>query len=621
MDLIPNRIVGLSAGALFLVGTGVLAQPSESPLTGSVSLGTRSVDVEGAATKYREDINLDDGIRVFDIDVSYRPTDADARLDDLTFRTNNLGGDPFESIHFSARKFGAWKLKLDRRRSDYFYEDTILPAALASVAGSTGGDFHHFDFERVRDSASLELAVSPATSLSIGFDRQQRVGESTTTLDIQRDEFEIDKPLDESLESLRIGISHRWQRVTLIFEEQIRDFENTSELFLPGASPGLNTTTNPAELQFFFLDQSYDFDSQTHLLRAIVDPTDKIDLSMMWRRENLNLDTFASEQSLGTTFTGTPFSTDTDGPGRSGRDVESFAIDLGFSIGERARVIAGARSNALDQDGAQVFGAENSRSSWDIETDGFELGAEVALGPRTVLTAGWSTESRDVDFDRLFAGMPSGIDRDTKRDGYFARMQHTTESGLRVSATIEDNRIDDPFALAVPTDSQRYGLSFRYAFGNGIDIQGSHKRTDVANEASGWISDTEQSNLRLRYTRDNMQIAAGVSLIDVSREIDQLVTGGTRQVFFPIFYGADSALYDVSVRRRVSERITLGGSLREYENRGSFALERDDHRFYAEIGLTDDYMISVSYRDVSYREDAFDAYDAEILELGSRLLW
>jgi hypothetical protein len=159
-----------------------------------------------------------------------------------------IGGDPFETIHFGLRKYGAYNLKLDRRRSEYFYADTILPAALASVTGSTGGDFHHFDFARVRDTAALDIQLSPATRLSLGLERQTRTGDSTTSLDIERDEFELHRPLDETLDAFTFGVQHAWQRVTLIVEEQLRDFENSSELFLPGASPGQNTT-DPAQLR------------------------------------------------------------------------------------------------------------------------------------------------------------------------------------------------------------------------------------------------------------------------------------------------------------------------------------------------------------------------------------
>src|SRR5690606_195843 len=143
---------------------------------------------------------------------------------------------------------GAYHFRLDRRRSEYFYDDTILPAAPASVSGSTGGDFHTLDFARIRSRASLDVDVTPATPVSLGLERQTRTGDSSTTLSLERDEFDVEKPLDESLNALSFGVRHAWKRVTMIVDEQARDFENTSELFLPGASPGRNGA-DAAELQ------------------------------------------------------------------------------------------------------------------------------------------------------------------------------------------------------------------------------------------------------------------------------------------------------------------------------------------------------------------------------------
>ena len=145
-----------------------VSAPSTPALTGSTSLGVRSVDLTGTEAKYREDVNLDDGVRLFGVHLSYVPRVGEAPVDRIDLDADNLGGDPFESIHLGVRKYGAYNLKLDRRRSAYFYDDTILPAALASVSGSTGGDFHTFDFERIRSTAALDIDVTPATKCRSG---------------------------------------------------------------------------------------------------------------------------------------------------------------------------------------------------------------------------------------------------------------------------------------------------------------------------------------------------------------------------------------------------------------------------------------------------------------------
>jgi len=263
--LLRTAIAAATAAATL---TATAQNSATSPLTGTVELGTRTVDLAGSATKYREDIDLDDGLRVFNVALEYRASDAAAPVDVVNFSANQLGGDPYETMALTARKYGAYRLKLDRRRSNYFYADTILPVALASVSGSTAGDLHHFDFERVRDSATLDIDVAPATRLRLGLERQTRSGDSSTTLDIQRDEFELEKPFDESLEQLSIGIEHDFERVTVIFEEVIGTYEHASEVFLAGASPGLSLS-NPAELQFFSLNQAFDYDSRSHMLRAV----------------------------------------------------------------------------------------------------------------------------------------------------------------------------------------------------------------------------------------------------------------------------------------------------------------------------------------------------------------
>jgi hypothetical protein len=599
----------------------VAAQPPDpSPLSGSVSLGVRSVDVSGTETKFKQDINLDDGARLFDVSMSYRPTEGDSPVDEVSLNASNLGGDPFETIQFTVRRFGAYDLKVDRRRSAYFYEDTILPVALANLDGVTAGDFHRFNFERVRDTASFDIDVSPATRVSLGLERQTRAGNSETTLDIERDEFEFHRPIDESLNALRVGVSHGWDRVTLIADEELRKFENTSELFLPGASPGQNST-DPAELQIFMLGQAYDYESRNHLLRAVAKPSDRLDVSGLWQREDLDLDLQASEQSEGIDFGGTPFVTDTSGSARIKRDLEIAGIDLGYTLNDHVRVTASTRSSGLDQRGGVAFGVDAGAGDWTIETNGFEFGAEFGIRAGLLIAAGWSTESRDTSSRLLSDGNVESARHNTDRDGYFLRMLFTGDSGFEITASIEDNDIDDPFTLASATDSRRYKLKLRRNWNNGFAVTAGYRKTDIANENSGWGADTEQSDIRLSYRQSNFEVSTGYSNIDTTRDIQAIVTGGSRQELFPIFYNADSSFKDVIGRWLVNDRISLGGSLRNYDNHGSFALERDDHSLFAEFPMTSDYSFTVMYRNVNFVEDAFDAYDADILELAVRLNW
>lgn len=616
----PRGGLALALAAI-LAAPPLLAQTANAPLTGSVSLGLRSVDVGGATSKFREDVNLDDGVRLLDATLSYAPAPGEnALVDRLDLDASNLGGDPFETVHFSARKFGAYELKLDHRRSDYFYQDVILPRALASVTASTAGDHHEFDFERVQDSAKLDINLTPTTELRFGLDRFARRGESTTTLDVQRDEFELDRPIDESLESFSVGVEHAFDKVTLVFERQDRDFENASELFLPGASAGENTT-DAAELQFFTLDQSYDYSSSGQVFRVIATPTARLDLKAAWRNENLDLDADPAERSAGTDFNGLPFATDLAGAAHIRRDIELGQIDLGYGVSGRLRVIGSVRRSTLEQRGTLVFGGDAGAGFWDIETTGAEAGFEIAASARVVVTAGLSAESRDLSAASMLAGTALGGTGATERDGFFARLAYHPAAGTEISASVEDDDIDDPATLASPTSTRRYRVHGRHRWNNGLALSGTIRHDARDNALSGWTGETDQSNLRLSYDGSRLRYAFGYTLIELDRSIDQLVAAGTRQDLWLIDYVADATLLDGSVHWRLNDRIGLGGSFNFYENDGSFALERDDLRAYVDIGLGQQYSVRVGLRDLDYSEDRFDDYDATLLEVALGLRW
>jgi hypothetical protein len=608
--------------AAFVDASPGLAQPAnESPFSGSVSLGTRSVDVAGAITKYREDLNLEDGVRLFDLNLHYAPPrDSESIVDRADLSARNLGGDPNESVSLSVRKYGAYDLKVNHRRSQYFYEDTLVPAELASIESVTGGDFHSFDFERVRDTASLALNLSPDTKLSFGLERQARVGESVTTFDIQRDEFELDRPIDESLNSLTAGIQHSWDKITVVFQEEIKEFDNTSAVFLPGASAGTNPL-DPAGLQFYFLDQSYDYDSRAHLLRVVANPTTRLQLRAALRREDLDLDMRANETSEGSGFTGEPFTTDVFGGAVIGRDIDFDEVDFRFSVNEWMRLVGGLRSSSLDQRGSLSFGTDDGAGRWDIDTNGVEIGIEFAAFSNFVLSVGVSNEERDSEGFHSF-GVDQSTDRVvTDRNGFFARALYESEGGLELSASVEDNNIDNPLSLASATDNRRYQFGIRHRWENGISLTGSHKKTDVENGNSGWASDTAQTAIRLSYGDSRLRLSGGYTAVDTERSIDQLVTAGFRQDRFLIHYAADSSFVDVSALWTVNDRVAIGSDIRRYENDGSYELNRDDFLAFINLRLTDDYTLELAYRESDYVEDTFDDYDAEILEMALRLHW
>ncbi len=408
--------------------------------------------------------------------------------------------------------------------------------------------------------------------------------------------------------------------MTLIVDEQVRAFDNTSELLLPAVSAGRNAL-DASELQFFNFDQSYDYRSRSHAVQVLAEPTARLDVRAGWRLEDLDLDFASREDVRGTSFGGTPFSISRGGPGAIERDIEIANLEIGFTVTERVRLVGEARRSTLEQHGSLAIGSDLGSGAWSIATDGFEVGAEVAISAAVVVAAGLSSERQTTNRDWAYNARGAADEAGPDRQGYFARLRLNFAAGLELTASVEDNDIDDPFTLASPTSSRRYKGGVRRRWSNGLALSGNYRRTDVENERSHWLADTEQADVRVMYERPRLQLSAGYTRGDLARSIEQSVTAGTRLVVFSIDYAAASTFGDVSGRWQINDRVAIGGDVRWYDNDGSFAVTRDDDRAFLDWRVNAAYSVQIAYRNVEYTEDAYDAYDSRILEVAFGMSW
>lgn len=618
----------------FFIALSILATAAgplvaqDQGFSGSFQLGFRSVDSSGRSEKFREDINLEDGPRLFQLDLELVPVAGGRRFADrIELEIDNYGGDPFETLSFRVRKRQNYNFRYQRRKSDYFYEDLILPLELSTPALSDGGDFHHFDFTRVHDDADLRIDLSDAARLNLGFDRYTRNGISTTTLDVQRDEFELEKPIDESWFEYRAGVEYSWDKVTLAIDETYREFDSFSELFLPGQSLG-EDPEDATILDLFFLDQPYTLETNQHAARLVARPSDRWIVRLGGLLDDTELEFEFDERSQGTTFTGAPFAAESQGFGAIDRDFELFDLDLSFAVSERVALLFSARQQTLDQSGDVELDGEAGDGRWDLETTGLEGGVRWAASPKVTVTAGLRTESRDFEFAWNGDGESRDETETTDHDGYFVIVGWRPVSACRLSLELEDSSYDDPFTLASPTDRQRYRLQGRWQLANGLSITGGVKRQEYENSNSGWQADYDQADLHLGYRSERIEIRGGINRIDIERSIEQVVEtlpgfGGGQLLPFSIAYGADTDFFDASLRLRPTERLTFGGDLRLYNNEGSFPIERDDWSVMAEADVGKSYLVHLGYRSIDYDETGidFDDYDAEIFELALGYSW
>ena len=591
--------------------------------TGKFRLGYRSVDFSGSQTKYEEDINLDDGVRLFELRVSWLGEPGQKMpADRIELDMTGFGGDPFEALHIGVKKHGRYDFRFDRTKSTYFYQDVILPHDLADVRTSTGGDFHHFDFDRVRDSAQFDLRLSPAAKVMVGFERFTKSGESTTTLDISREEYELDKPVEESYNDLTVGFEYSWPKVTLVLEERYREYENDVEIFLPGFSPGENTT-NAASLDFYFLSQPYQFESNQHSVRLNARPTDSLLIRVAAMLQELEMDIDATETGQGIAFNGAPLTISASGGGTLERDTEMFDFDLSYLFNDKVALVVGARQHSFDQDGIFLFDGDINVGSWEIETVSTEVGVEANVTPEVTVSAGVRFESRDVDHAAATDGSIGEAEEvTTDHDGYYATVAWRPSDMFQLDVEIEDSSYDDPFTVSSPTDRQRYRLRARVKAENGVYADGTWVSHRFENSTVDWQSDRDQLTLRVGYRRSGLDLSAGYSVIEADHAVDQIVEVGA-PILYPILYQSDADFFDGRVRYRANDRVTLGADARFYDNSGTFGIKRDDLRGWVEFGFGEGYLVGFAYRTVDFDEDLFDFddYDADIAEFSIGYRW
>ena len=81
------------------------APPSTAPTAvhGSVDFGYRFTDITGNENTFKQMFNLDDGLRLFGVDLRGTSSGEGGMPDTFTFNASGVGGDPFPTLDFRAR--------------------------------------------------------------------------------------------------------------------------------------------------------------------------------------------------------------------------------------------------------------------------------------------------------------------------------------------------------------------------------------------------------------------------------------------------------------------------------------------------------------------------------------
>jgi hypothetical protein len=613
-----NKILSMFVVIMLIAAVSSLRaeKKDDDQLSGSFMVGYRFVDTEGTETKYKEDINLEQGPRLFHFNLHYAPSGNLKKLfDQLDVRVYNFGGDPFESLGIDMVKYGTYKFKYDRRKSTYFYHD-ILAAH----------DYHTFDFHRINDSGMLKVRLGKKAHVYIDFNRYTKKGESVTTFDINRIEFEFDKPVDETSTEITVGLDYAAKGFAIVLEEKIMDYENVNSLFLPGYASGGAAAGYPSSLFYFDLNMPYDLESYTHIARFTAAPFKNLLLRGRLQISEQDTDISYYEDAWGVDYLGYDFTYASSGEGEFTRKIQLYDLEISYILTNKLAVVAAARYNNFEQTGSMTINGETMPMELKYETGGAEAGIQFQPSAKLGFTLGFRFERRDVE-DEIEIEQENAP---TDRTGFFGTVNLKLNKAFRLTADYQYGTYENPLTLISPTDFHRFRMTAKFKKKE-FYANGSYRYTLSESEQGSemWESSKHQINLRMGYHGKKVNAFGGYALMDITRQGDRTIayppawSGGAGTFLWDILFEGKTHLFDAYLYFHLDKAWGIGSYLNYYRNKGSWELTRTTLKAFLKYTFHCGIIGQLGYRLVDFKEEEFGCndYKANIFEISFGYKW
>jgi hypothetical protein len=598
---------------------------AQGKFTGDFLFGFRTVDTSGpgADYKYKEDINLQRGVRLSSFNLSYAPDNGLKKyFDRLDVRLLNLGGDPYESISIGIQKYGRYEMRYDRRKSAYFYQD------LTQTEYGALYDLHMFDFDRIQDSGSAKIFLAKGIDLFFDFNRYTKKGVSTTSLDVERIEAQFDKPVQEDSREASLGLDFRFGRYSFVLEERFLDYKNENSYFLPGYVDGGPEAEYPSALNYFTMNQPYDLSGNRHSLRFTAQPSRRFLLSGFGQIYNLDEDLTYSESAAGLTYLGRRFEYAQSGSGRFERDINQVGLDLHYLLFSRFSLIAAVRYQNFNQTGDLTIDGETSSQDFGYDTFGTDVGGQYEFSSNLILTLGYRLENRGLDNLETV-----DYELDTTKNGAFGNVRWDLSRALKLTLDYEHSGYQNPYTLISPSSYDRLRLTAKYQAGafnlSAIYLWNGIKSDIGTDEVVPFKTNRNQFSLRAGYHAEKIKVFAGYTYLQSKRDGERTVeyppsfSGPGGSFLWDILYEGKGSIFDANLSFDINPALRVGGYALVYSNSGSYEVARTTLKVYLEYNFIGGYVAQAGYRYVNFNEErgGFNDYKANILELSFGYRW
>ncbi|MBI1761894.1 MAG: hypothetical protein HYR56_10705 [Acidobacteria bacterium] len=205
-------------------------------VTSSLEFGYRSTDVKGSRAKFLSDVDIRDGVRLFEYSLDSRSvTGAGPLYDFMHADATGLGGDPQQTFNFRIDKKRLYKFDASVRRLNYY---RYLPNFSLNA--------HNIDTRQQMSDFNLKLFPQRAVRINMGYNRSMAKGFSTITTSYSSDIFPIPGERRWESNDYRLGIDATYRGWDFSAEEMFRAYKwDTSYAWPGGSNPGV---VNPNDL-------------------------------------------------------------------------------------------------------------------------------------------------------------------------------------------------------------------------------------------------------------------------------------------------------------------------------------------------------------------------------------
>jgi hypothetical protein len=579
---------------------------------GDVQVGYRFVSVNGSENKYREQYDIQEGVRILSTRVVVSPDQRGpgSAFDRITLSANGLGGDPYESWRIGAEKNGRYNANVRYRSVDYFFEDL--------------GDPHAWDSHRNYLDADLRVNLASNVLAYATFSGYNRGGERTTTRDFDRDEFHFEEPLDQEATDYGFGIRWNLKGTDLFFNQSFVNFRDNS---------GFTSTANAGGSTATYIDMLANSE-----VRAMDAPISTGGFhSVVMDRVELFGDVIYSDQQTSSAFvqlidgvdrSGNNASTTWSNQGMVQRQVFHANFDARILLTRQFIVTAKYRHRDWDQDGnsigqditVQTDDGTGSASSGMGLSSYQVLGNQILVGAEFIPSRAMSIfgevgySSYEKSFDKSTVGaFPRGSDTAVgvttttvpfRIGGYFRPDQR-----IDVKATFSRSDADDPLTQIFPTVADGFKLRARFRPMMGWTVASDFTYRDAASSVSAYQFDGKTFAASLSHAVSARGHASvGYTYLSSDSSIPFTYVADDRTIGETVSsYDAQTNVFTVGGRYEVSTTVPaeLYGNLSWVDNNGTMPIGRWDVLFGGRYTFPRGIFIDAQFRFMDYQQAFF----------------